>query len=142
MPILVISPRVRHLPSPRGLRKTWRHDLISENLCCANGLLCKGCGRTQTECVYSKMESIKRSVMYLIKTLVLILPLVLRVGISDKYIFRCSYFYRTEKTGIPVGNEVKCQNELLEVKSLHGLGWEVLSAQQPYYQRQVQPKNT
>ena len=80
--------------------------------------------------------------MCLIKALVLILPLVLRVGISDKYIFRCSYFYRTEKTGIPVGNEVKYKNELLEVEPLHGVGWEVLPAQQPYYQRQVQPKDT
>ena len=30
IPVLVISPRGRHLPSPRGLRKTWRYDLISE----------------------------------------------------------------------------------------------------------------
>ena len=75
-----------------------------------------------------KMGLIMTSSPYLIETLVLILHLVFRVGISDKYVFRCSYFYRTEKTGIPVGNEVKYKNELLEVKLLHGVGWEVLPA--------------
>ena len=49
-----------------------------------------------------KMESIKRSTMYLIKALVQILPLVLRVGISDIIFNIESIIYNGNAVVIPL----------------------------------------